>query len=168
MPIPLNRGGELFNPPGVTWNPVSPKLATARLIILAICFVPCIAAGVVAALVTDIAWLYLPTGLLLVIALWLTWLIVRGVKATGYAEQADDLLVRGGIMFLRLSLVPYGRMQFVDVNMGPLDRALKLAKVTMRTAAAGLTVTVPGLPPEEAARLRDQLASLGQANQAGL
>ncbi|MDR1798928.1 MAG: PH domain-containing protein [Bifidobacteriaceae bacterium] len=168
MPIPINRGGPLFNPPGITWNPVSPKLATARLIVLAICFGPFIVAGVVAALATGIGWIYLPTALLLVIALWLAWLIVRGVKATGYAEQADDLLIRGGIMFLRLSLVPYGRLQFVDVTMGPLDRALKLAKVTMRTAAAGLTVTVPGLPPEEAAHLRDQLASLGQVQQAGL
>ncbi len=92
----------------------------------------------------------------------------RRVRAWGYAERDDDLLVRRGVMFRRLSVIPYGRMQFVDVTAGPIERSFGLATVRMHTAAAASDARVPGLPAAEAARLRDQLTSLGEARAAGL
>jgi len=64
--------------------------------------------------------------------------------------------------------VPYGRMQYVDVTAGPLDRRLGLAKVVLHTAAAASDAAIPGLPLAEAERLRDRLAALGEARQAGV
>ena len=49
---------------------------------------------------------------------------VRAVKAWGYAERDNDLLVRHGLVIRRLSIVPYARMQFVDVTAGPLTVAV--------------------------------------------
>jgi membrane protein YdbS with pleckstrin-like domain len=90
------------------------------------------------------------------------------VRAWAFCERADDLLVRRGLLVQRLSLVPYGRMQFVDVSSGPLERALGLATLRLHTAAAASDARVPGLPREEAERLRDQLSTLGGAQLAGL
>jgi len=90
---------------------------------------------------------------------WLAW---------GYAERADDLLVRRGVLVRRTSVVPYGRMQYVDVTAGPLDRRLGLARVTLHTAAAASDASIPGLPVAEATRLRDRLAALGEARAAGV
>ena len=42
----------------------------------------------------------------------------RSQRAWGYAENDEDLLVTSGVMFKRLVAVPYGRMQFVDVQAG--------------------------------------------------
>jgi membrane protein YdbS with pleckstrin-like domain len=95
-------------------------------------------------------------------------LLPRTLRAWGYAERADDLLVRHGLMIRRLSIVPYGRMQFVDVTAGPLERLFGLATVQLHTAAAATDARIPGLPPEEAARLRDRLAALGEARAEGL
>ena len=53
--------------------------------------------------------------------------VTRRYGSWGYAERDDDLLVRRGVMFARLSVVPYGRMQFIDVTAGPLERAFGLA-----------------------------------------
>jgi membrane protein YdbS with pleckstrin-like domain len=92
----------------------------------------------------------------------------RRYGSWGYAEREDDLLVRRGVMFARLSVVPYGRMQFIDVTAGPLERALGLATVRLHTAAAATDARIPGLEREEAARLRDSLAELGEAQAAGL
>ena len=92
----------------------------------------------------------------------------RRFRSWGYAERADDLLVRRGVMFARLSVVPYGRMQFIDVTAGPLERAFGLATVRLHTAAAATDARIPGLEREEAARLRDRLAELGEAQAAGL
>jgi membrane protein YdbS with pleckstrin-like domain len=92
----------------------------------------------------------------------------RRVRAWAYCERADDLLVRRGVMISRLSVIPYGRMQFIDVIAGPIERAFGLATVRMHTAAASSDARIPGLPHEEAARLRDHLARLGEAKAAGL
>ncbi len=92
----------------------------------------------------------------------------RRFESWGYSEQDDDLLVRRGVLFSRLSIVPYGRMQFVDVTAGPLERAFGLATVKMHTAAAASDARIPGLEQGEAARLRDRLAELGQAQAAGI
>jgi uncharacterized protein len=92
----------------------------------------------------------------------------RRFGSWGYAEREDDLLVRRGVMFARLSVVPYGRMQFIDVTAGPLERAFGLATVRLHTAAAATDARIPGLEREDAARLRDRLAELGEAQAAGL
>jgi hypothetical protein len=92
----------------------------------------------------------------------------RRFSAWGYAEREDDLLVRRGVLISRLSVVPYGRMQFIDVRAGPFERTFGLATVHMHTAAAASDARIPGLERDEAARLRDRLAELGEAEAAGL
>ena len=94
--------------------------------------------------------------------------VERRWAAWGYLEREDDLLVRRGVLVRRTSVVPYGRMQYVDVTAGPLDRRRGIATVTMHTAAAATDAFVPGLLAEEAIRLRDHLAALGEARQAGV
>ncbi|MFL5960263.1 MAG: PH domain-containing protein [Gaiellaceae bacterium] len=92
----------------------------------------------------------------------------RRYRSWGYAEREADLLVRRGVLFARLTVVPYGRMQFIDVTAGPLERSFGLASVRLHTAAAATDARIPGLDREEAGRLRDRLAELGEARAAGL
>jgi uncharacterized protein len=94
--------------------------------------------------------------------------VSRRVRAWSYAERDEDLLVRRGVLFSRLSVVPYGRMQFIDVTAGPIERSFGLATVRLHTAAAASDARIPGLSRDEAARLRDSLAELGEAQAAGL
>jgi uncharacterized protein len=94
--------------------------------------------------------------------------VTQRVRAWGYAEREDDLFVRRGVLYARLSVIPYGRMQFIDVTAGPVERAFGLATVRMHTAAAASDARIPGLAAEEAARVRDRLAELGEAQAAGL
>jgi membrane protein YdbS with pleckstrin-like domain len=96
------------------------------------------------------------------------WFVERRVRAWGFCERGEDLLVRRGVLVRRLSVVPYGRMQFVDVTAGPVERAFGLATVRMHTAAAASDARIPGLAHAEASRLRDQLATLGESKAAGL
>ncbi len=92
----------------------------------------------------------------------------RRVAAWAYVERDDDLLVSRGVLVSRLSVVPYGRMQFIDVTAGPLERIFRLATVRMHTAAAASDARIPGLERDEAARLRDRLAALGEAQASGI
>jgi len=65
-------------------------------------------------------------------------------------------------------VVPYGRMQLVDVTAGAIERIFGLATIKLHTAAATTDARIPGLRPDEATRLRDRLAALGEAQAAGV
>jgi len=154
---------------GVRWQSPSPRLLVLRRAEVAVVtVVVALAAGSSAGL-----FLGVPAGagvgvLAVLLGLVGERIVRRRFSAWGYAEREDDLLVRRGVLFSRLSVVPYGRMQFIDVTAGPLERSLGLATVKMHTAAAASDARIPGLEREEAARLRDQLAELGEAQAAGI
>ncbi|MET7881951.1 PH domain-containing protein [Streptomyces avermitilis] len=92
----------------------------------------------------------------------------RNWRSWRYAERADDLLISRGVLFREETVVPYGRMQLVEVTSGPVERHFGLASVQLHTAAAATDARIPGLDPAEAERLRDRLTELGQARSAGL
>jgi uncharacterized protein len=96
------------------------------------------------------------------------WVERRRYRAWAYREREDDLIVSRGVLVRRVSVVPYGRMQYVEVTAGPFERAFRLATVQLHTAAAASDARIPGLERDEAARLRDHLAMLGEARAAGL
>jgi membrane protein YdbS with pleckstrin-like domain len=111
-------------------------------------------------------WIYLGAGV--VVFIWLWWLIGRRVRSFAYCEREHDLLVTSGILFRRTVIVPYGRMQLVDVTAGPIDRWLGITTVQLHTAAATTDATIPGLEPDIAAAVRDRLARKGENRSAGL
>ena len=157
-----------FRPDGATWQQLSPKLITARRLLLALFAAAFLVGAVVAYLVGAelVAAIIAVAGLLLLIIGW-PW-IGRRVKSWGYSERADDLVVGSGIWFRRLVVVPYGRLQLVDVKAGPIDRAFGLTSVQLHTAAATSDAAIPGLEPQVAADLRDRLAARGEQRSAGL
>lgn len=160
---------EPFAPPPGGWVPVSPRLASARRLQAAVVLGVLVLAAIVAAVVVgQPAWGFLGLVAGLLALAWVWWVIGRQVRAMGYSERADDLLVVRGVMFRRLVIVPYGRMQLVDVYRGPIDRAFNLATVQLHTAAATTDASIDGLTPDAAARLRDRLAALGEQRSAGL
>ncbi|MDO4887561.1 MAG: PH domain-containing protein [Actinomycetaceae bacterium] len=96
------------------------------------------------------------------------WLSLRRARAIGYIEQEDDLLICGGLLVRHLTVVPYGRMQQVTVESGPIMRRFGLATVTMETASPYTNATIPGLEVAEAERVRIRLTELGNAMREGL
>ena len=152
----------------VEWQRVSPKYVVVDLIgyllsgllFTGVSFVPHFLFG------WDWAWL-IP---IVVGAFWLVMVILtpRRVRAIGYALREDDLVFRKGIMWSREVAVPYGRMQLVDINRGPVARAFKLSELKLVTAAAATGVVIPGLPETVAEELRDHLVTVAETRRAGL
>lgn len=103
-----------------------------------------------------------------VVAAWGWGAIERNWRSWRYAEREDDLLISRGVLWRELTVVPYGRMQLVEVTSGPLERRYGLARLQLHTAAATTDAAIPGLVPQEAERLRDRLTELGGARSAGL
>lgn len=155
------RGGDLG------WRPVSPALATVRLLVLgAVLVLPLLATVVVALLVTS--WVWLGTLALVVVGLWGLWLIRRQVSAISWVELDEEIVIRKGRVFRSLVSVPYGRLQYVDIQSGPLARAFGIASCEIHTASPESGGSLPGLPTAEAEALRTRLAARGEAQRAGL
>lgn len=152
------------------WVSVSPRLVPARRVVLALAYLLVIAGAIALFLIPEVppvvGWVFLVAAV--VVFVWLWWLIGRRVRSYAYCERADDLLVTSGILFRRTVIVPYGRMQLVDVTAGPIDRWFGVTTVQLHTAAASTDATIPGLEPEVAAAVRDRLARRGESRSAGL
>jgi membrane protein YdbS with pleckstrin-like domain len=159
-PVTL-RGEEL------PWRPVSPALRTVRLLSLAAVTGPVlVAAVVVAVLVSSWAWWAVPV--VLAAAAWGAWVVHRQVGAISWVELDEEIVIRKGRLFRSLVSVPYGRLQYVDIQSGPLSRALGIASCEIHTASPESGGSLPGLPTEEAEALRARLAARGEAQRAGL
>jgi uncharacterized protein len=165
----LRRAMPEENEGHLEWRRPSSRLLTLRRVQVAAVVVPLAALVAVVLAFGTAAWGAVLGGVV-VFALGVVaeWIARRRVRAWRYAEREDDLLVQRGLLFSRLSVVPYGRMQFIDVTAGPFERSFGLATVRMHTAAAASDARIPGLSRAEAARLRDRLAELGEAQAAGL
>jgi uncharacterized protein len=125
-------------------------------------------AGMGVGLAEGVAAALIVAGVVAAGAALVLWFARNRFRSWAYQERDEDLIVERGVLIRRLSVVPYGRMQFVDVTAGPVDRIFRLATVRLHTAAAASDARIPGLEREEAARLRDRLAALGEAKAAGL
>lgn len=158
-----------FAPPGEEWRPISPKLALVRRSLMLFWLIVIAAVVAIALLVGGYAaGAGITVAVALIIIVWQWWLIGRQVKVYRYVEREEDLLVTSGILFRRLVIVPYGRMQLVDLVAGPFERMAGLASVQLHTAAATTDAKIPGLVPSDAAQLRDRLAARGEQRSAGI
>lgn len=161
-------------PQHIQFRPVRSELTTYRQIHNAISLVINMVifggAAVLTGYLSQPGWwqllLYLPAAWILIHHVVRIFIIPYQVRIHGWAEQNEDLLVRSGAVFRRYLAVPYGRLQFVVVKQGPLQRKFDLAELSIITA--GSNAKISGLPTREATRLRDDLSARGYARLAGL
>ncbi len=153
---------------GPVWIALPPGLLKVRRLMLVVWLgLSALAAGLVPGLLAGPVWAAF-AALPLALLAWGWVLLERNWRSWRYAERADDLLISRGVLWRQETVVPYGRMQLVEVTSGPVERYFGLASVQLHTAAAATDATIPGLDPAEAERLRDRLTELGEARSAGL
>ena len=159
---------EKLEPVTTPWRRVSPKYVIVDFFGNLVFGIIVVVATSIPALLSHNVYLFAIPAVFALIFLIALVLVPRRVRSIGYQLRADDLLFRRGLMFQRFVSVPYGRMQLVDINRGPLARAVGLSELKFVTAAASTGVTIPGLVSADAEELRDQLVALAESRRAGL
>lgn len=150
------------------WIGLPPGLLRVRRLLLVVWLgLLTLATGLVPGILAGPGWAAFAV-LPLALMIWGWVMLERNWRSWRYAERSDDLLISRGVLWREETVVPYGRMQLVEVTSGPLERHFGLASVQLHTAAAATDATIPGLDPAEAERLRDRLTELGEARSAGL
>lgn len=71
-----------------------------------------------------------------------------------YEVGQHALELSHGVWFQEHSVVPWSRVQHVDISHGPLDRRYGLAQLKIHTASAKTDAKLPGIEAAEAERLR--------------
>lgn len=161
---------DLFAPPDQAWHRVSPALATVRRLMLALTTVGTVVVVLVGVRLLSLpAWSVAAVVVPLLLPVVYGWVLVgRNARRWGYAEREEELWITRGALLRRLVVVPYARMQYVDVHSGPVERAFGIASVQLHTASPATSAQIPGLTAKEATRLRDRLTSVGEARATAL
>lgn len=150
------------------WRRVSPKYVWVDVVGSLIVAIIVVAATSLPAVLSSVSQLWLLPAAVAIIMIIVIAFIPRRVRSIGYQLREDDLLFRRGLLFQRFVSVPYGRMQLVDINRGPVSRILGLSDLRFVTAAASSGVSIPGLAFADAEELRDRLVDLAESRRAGL
>jgi len=75
-----------------------------------------------------------------------------------YALRSKDVLYKRGLFWQKLTIAPFNRVQHVQINQGPVDRAFDLAKLKIFTAGGSSSdLQIPGLNVDEANKLKDYI-----------
>jgi uncharacterized protein len=105
----------------------------------------------------------LPPGLVTAVVAALALLAIlllpqRRYRAWGYQEGEDELHIRRGLLVRTRTVVPFGRVQHIDIAQGPVERRYHLATLILHTAGTrGAAVPLPGLDHQLAEGMRDRI-----------
>jgi uncharacterized protein len=146
-------------------TPLDPAFKTTTRIASAIGLLP----FVIGAGVLESAQFLPPGSFIIPVLLLYVWIafVLPGRKYAhwGYAMGTDRLRIVRGYMFYRDTVVPFGRIQHIDVDQGPIDRRYELAKLTVHTAGNhNSTVTLPGLRHADALAMREAIRAAIKAD----
>ena len=153
---------------GIDWEPIASQARlvwTLAALVIAAPFL--VLMTVVLAATGGAAGAVVGLAVTFVVVVMLRWLVVRRHRSWGYSVRDDEFVLRRGLLVRRLTIVPIGRMQFIDIQQGPLDRWLGVANLQLHTAAAASDAKVPMLALDVAARVRDELTTRGAGRSGG-
>jgi len=142
-------------------HPVEPAYRNVLRVQAAMFWVPLFAIAVV---VDRLLLAEMPFGGLLPVAIGLIGLSGLTVapdriyRRLGYAMDGRLLRTVRGWLFHTDSVVPFIRVQHIDVTRGPVDKMFGTASLVVHTAGTHNSVVVlPGLSPDRAAEIRDAI-----------
>ena len=129
-----------------------------------------IGAGIIliAIIVADLGWLRatgVPAGLTsagaaVLLFAWAMLMPKRRYRSWGYKLDEEELHIQQGIWTRVRTIVPFGRVQHIDVAQGPLERKFGVGTLILHTAGTrNSAVGLPGLEFGEAGRIRDLIRS---------
>ncbi len=104
-----------------------------------------------------------PSGIfvipIIMLLCWWVWMVPkRRYDRWGYDAGNDRLRIERGYLFYSDTVVPFGRIQHIDVDQGPIERSYGLATLSVHTAGShNSTVALPGLKHEDALALRERI-----------
>lgn len=137
---------------------LDPSYSTVMRIEGVLTLIPLLIAGV-ALYATSVLPAWVPGVVLALAALVLVfYLPMKRYRSRGYHISDDRLRVVKGVMFHADTVVPFSRVQHLDVEQNPLERMFGIARLILHTAGThNASVTLPGLAHDDAITMREAI-----------
>lgn len=97
----------------------------------------------------------------------LFWYPQRAFRRWSYQLTEQTLELQFGVVWQKSVLIPLSRLQHVDLHRGPLEQRYGLSSLEVHTAGTqNASQKIPGLEPEIAIRLRNELVQVARIENA--
>lgn len=91
----------------------------------------------------------------LLLSLWLT---KKDYKIRGYGLREKDIIYRKGVLFKSTTVVPFNRVQHVEIKQGPIARYFGLHTLAIYTAGGESSdLSIPGLSGDTAQQMKEYI-----------
>lgn len=137
------------------YEPVSPKYKSVQNASAAIVYA-LLAAVALLLLLADTPWWCIVAEALIVVSFIINLAILRkAYRFKGYALREHDITYRSGVIFPKITTVPFSRIQQVGISQNPVSKFFGLCAVDVVNGAQGLSsLVIHGLTQEKADRIR--------------
>lgn len=146
----------------VQFEPLQPSHMYVNLIVVGIIFLFVLAGVTVLAFMVEEVKPYFVAGLLAILVVFgfLALVEIKAFKFRGYALRTHDILYRDGWLWKSWMVIPFNRIQHLEINQGPIDRIFDLASLQLFTAGGSSSdIEIDGLTPEQAADIKSFIMS---------
>ena len=142
------------------------RYRTKRVVTLSFFFLILLAGSVIVFLTAPLLAGVISASAIIVLYALFVFMIFREFPKRAYALRQRDITYRKGWIFHSVTTVPFNRIQHSEISQGPVDRLFKLASLNIYTAGGSSSdLTVPGLPYDDAVRLREFIAKKSAADE---
>jgi uncharacterized protein len=88
-------------------------------------------------------------------AVFSTWFVFASHQYFGYALREHDLLFKQGMFWQSVVMIPFNRIQHIEIHRNPVERKLNLASLKLFSAGGiSADMKIHGLPHQKAAEIR--------------
>jgi membrane protein YdbS with pleckstrin-like domain len=111
--------------------------------------------------------IFLTAGVLFILLFGGIYLLQKqAFRRRGYAVRQHDIIYRRGTIGTKTTVIPFQRIQHVNVNEGLFSRAYGLAQLQIFTAGgAGSDIRISGLLREDAAKIKELILNKVASNE---
>ena len=99
-------------------------------------------------------------SIFVVLLVWRSVLIMLGFPKKGYLLREQDVSYHRGLLFYKLTTIPFNRIQHVEVSQNIIEKSFGLSSVKVFTAGGSVSdLSIPGLLPDKAHQIESFLLS---------
>ncbi len=137
------------------FEPVSEKYRNVQMILALIAYTLLVATASLLLLADSIWWFIAAESVIIISAVVNMTILRKAYRFKGYALREHDITYRTGVIFPKLTTIPYTRIQQVSISQNPVSRYFGLCSVDIVNGAQGLSsLNIKGLPKEKADQIK--------------
>lgn len=144
----------------LNYEGVDPRYRSVQIILTALLYVLFAALALFLLLLDDILWFILAEAVIVIAMIVNLVIVSKAWTFKGYALRENDITYRSGVVFPKITTIPFSKMQQVSVKQNPVSKIFRLYSVEVVNGAQAMSsLSIPGLTNERANQIKSIVIS---------